>query len=292
MSTSQLQQPNRFQHGPAEEHEPLAVVAIIFSLVRDTARGDRSSRPAPRGTRARWNRASVDRSNWPRTILLPMGTSNLTLVGSSGWPHWRDERNAGMHDGTFWSKPREFDGQGAANVGQPAGLGEGHHFTAGQKDIQGTGSPLMGPTTKPAHNGCPVNLARFCRICGGGTQCTHHAPRDEIGFCNEVQSKHLCCRAFSSRWKRDEYIASRKKVPRPNYPSTEAVVCWYRHAGGIRLILASSIKPPAQPLSYGSITMLGSTSKRTRWDLNPHPAARDEDLDPAISTNPELGVRN
>ena len=77
------------------------------------------------------------------TILLPTGTMKSMPSGSIGMPAIADVAIGGEDDGGLVAQAGQLDRQGAADVGQPAGLGKGNGFAGGQEDIHAAAPSSM-----------------------------------------------------------------------------------------------------------------------------------------------------
>ena len=130
----QAQLARRFDHGPGEKHEPLAIVAVIAAFLaiqlrpvvvvvlldeidRHLAVGqvalEQRSGDRPRADRqVQSNRQPLDRQ--PRRMDLPVGRHD----------HQR-----------LVPEPGQLDRQGTADIGQSAGLGERDRFAGGNQDL-------------------------------------------------------------------------------------------------------------------------------------------------------------
>ena len=140
---AQVEQRDRFERGPAEEHEPLAVVFVVVAVFAielgpivvlrlvDEVDGHLVAR----------QRAAQE---VPATVLRPIGTSNRD-AGRLDRPAAVERLpKRGHDDDRLVAELGQLQRQAAANVAQSARFAERHRLGRGKEDFHGEAS-CQGP---------------------------------------------------------------------------------------------------------------------------------------------------
>ena len=130
----QVQEADGFQHGAAEEHEPLAVVDVVLAIdavkliaIEILVLLDQVDRHGVAGHVAAGQVAGDH--------LAADGHDEVDSQRFDGQAAIMHLAIGRQNDGRLVSHPRQLDGQRAGHVGQTPGFGKGNRFTCGQEDI-------------------------------------------------------------------------------------------------------------------------------------------------------------
>ena len=132
----QMQETDRFQRRPTEEHEPLAVVLVIFALL--------SIELGPVVIVVLLDEEDWHIGTWQHAAKQSAANDLVTDWNVELHPQWLDRQTAGLDlpigghdDGHVVSGQMQIDRQRAAHIGQPPRFGKRGHFAGCEDDVQG-----------------------------------------------------------------------------------------------------------------------------------------------------------